>query len=117
MEEAATEAAGVGPAAGELALVERTGDHAGLRRTIAALQPHGMRPGFSPFVRPDPRDSSTNRLHLQQGGLGLPDRDHYLREDEKSRSLLAAYEEHVARTLALAGSAASQARERAALIV
>ena len=117
MDEAATDAAGLSPAARELDLVEGIAEHAGLTRAIAALQPHEMRPGFSPFVRPDPRDSSTNRLHLQQGGLGLPDRDYYLREDETSRSLLAAYEEHVARTLALAGSAASEARERAALVV
>ncbi|TME92772.1 MAG: hypothetical protein E6I40_10520, partial [Chloroflexi bacterium] len=117
MDEAATDAAGLSPAARELDLVEGIAEHAGLTRAIAALQPHEMRPGFSPFVRPDPRDSSTNRLHLQQGGLGLPDRDYYLREDETSRSLLAAYEEHVARTLALAGSAASEALERAALVV
>ena len=117
MDEAASDAAGLAPAAPELELLDRIGDHAALVRAIAALQPNDMRPGFSVFVRPDPRDSSTNRLHLQQGGLGLPDRDYYLREDEKSRSLLEAYRKHVGRAFALAGASDAEAEERSDLVL
>jgi predicted metalloendopeptidase len=117
MDESAIESAGLGAAAAELDLVDGIRDDAALIRAMAALQPLDVRPGFSLFVRPDPRDSSTNRLHLQQGGLGLPDRDYYLRDDEKSRSLLGAYRDHVERTFALAGAAEAEARERADLVL
>jgi predicted metalloendopeptidase len=117
MDEAAIESAGLGAAAPELDLVEGIRDRVALTRAMAALQPLDVRPGFSLFVRPDPRDSSENRLHLQQGGLGLPDRDYYVREDEKSRSLLGAYRDHVERTFVLAGAAPAEARERADLVL
>jgi putative endopeptidase len=50
-------------------------------------------------VAPDFEDSDTYLVYLGQGGLGLPERDYYLREDEKSASLTASYVEHIARQL------------------
>ena len=40
---------------------------------------------------------------VDQGGLGLPDRDYYFRDDAKSVELRKQYVEHVGRMLALAG--------------
>lgn len=50
-------------------------------------------------VAPDFEDADSYLVYLGQGGLGLPERDYYLREDEKSASLTASYVEHVARQL------------------
>ena len=41
--------------------------------------------------------------YATQGGLGMPDRDYYLRDDAKSKALLAKYRAHVARMLGLVG--------------
>jgi len=57
---------------------------------------------FSMSVLPDFDDPSMNLLYIGQGGLGLPDRDYYLREDDQSQELLAAYLSHVETMLVLA---------------
>ena len=50
-------------------------------------------------VAPDFEDADSYLVYLGQGGLGLPERDYYLREDEKSASLTVSYVEHIARQL------------------
>ena len=44
------------------------------------------------------------RAIADQGGLGLPDRDYYFRDDAKSVELRKQYVEHVGRMLALLGA-------------
>ena len=46
---------------------------------------------------------------VDQGGLGLPDRDYYFRDDAKSVELRTQYVEHVGKMLALAGAPADRA--------
>ena len=45
-----------------------------------------------------------------QGGLGLPDRDYYLKDDEKTKETLAAYRAHVEKMFALLGDPRSRRR-------
>ena len=49
---------------------------------------------------------------VDQGGLGLPDRDYYFRDDKKSEELRALYLDHVGRMLSMAGDAQAQAHAR-----
>lgn len=65
----------------------------------------------------DAGDASQVIAVVDAAGLGLPDRDHYLRTDARSRRLRADYQAHVARTLALAGDAADVARARSARVM
>ena len=51
----------------------------------------------------DPEKSTMEIGQLQQGGLGLPDRDFYFRTDPKSLELKNAYEAHLAKVLELVG--------------
>jgi len=51
------------------------------------------------------------------GGLGLPDRDYYLKTDAKSQETRARYSEHVARMLRLLGDAAPTARGEAQTVM
>jgi endothelin-converting enzyme/putative endopeptidase len=48
-----------------------------------------------------------------QGGMGLPDRDYYFREDSRSVDIRKQYVEHIARMLTLAGEPAAQASKDA----
>jgi predicted metalloendopeptidase len=48
-----------------------------------------------------------------QGGLGMPDRDYYTKEDEASKKLRDQYVEHVTKMLTLLGEPAAQASEQA----
>src|SRR5579884_1941179 len=61
----------------------------------------------------DFQDSSQVIAQFDQGGLGLPDRDYYLKQDAKSSEIRTAYLAHVAKTFELAGEPAAQARQDA----
>ena len=58
--------------------------------------------GFS--VNQDDRNSTVNAVDLSQGGLGLPDRDYYLKDDDvKLKAVRDAYLAHIEKMLAMAG--------------
>jgi len=53
------------------------------------------------WVMPDFKDPTTNRALTWQGGLGMPDRDYYLRNDERFAATRKAYNTYIARLFAL----------------
>ncbi len=57
-------------------------------------------------VATDTKDVRRHTLWVQQGGLGLPDRDDYAASDERSRRLQAAYRAYAAQLLGAAGAPA-----------
>jgi predicted metalloendopeptidase len=103
MDEASIEAAGTSPLEPELAAVAGLTDRAQLPAVLARLQRGRSAAGLHLSVHQDPGDSTRNILWLQQGGLGLPDRDYYLKDDPRSREIRVRYVRHVARMLALLG--------------
>ncbi|MGZ5113263.1 MAG: M13 family metallopeptidase [Usitatibacter sp.] len=58
-------------------------------------------------------DSSKVIAFASGGGLGLPDRDYYTKEDDKSKDIRAKYVAHVARTFELLGDPPEAARRKA----
>src|SRR5204862_2656637 len=66
---------------------------------------------------PDFKNSTMVIAAAALGGLGLPDRDYYVRDDSTARALRAAYLEYVSRTLGLLGDAPAAADEAAQRIV
>ena len=65
----------------------------------------------------DYRDAATVIASLDQGGLGLPDRDYYLKDDPKSVEIRKAYEAHVARMFELLGDPRPRAEAGAAAVL
>ena len=65
---------------------------------------------FGLWVAPGFNDSEHYKAYLMQGGLGLPDREYYLDDSERGRSLRAQYQTHVAAILKLAGFSDTDAR-------
>ena len=59
--------------------------------------------------QPDFDDASIVIAAIDQAGLGLPGRDFYLKDDEKSVEIRKGYEKHVAKMLSLAGETPDQA--------
>ena len=117
MDEAAIEKAGLAAISAELGLVAGLTDRAGLPQVLGRLHRQRLFPGFALAVRQDPGDSTRNMLWLQQAGLGMPDRDHYLKDDEKTREIRERYVAHVARMFELLGDAADAARYAAATVL
>ena len=103
MDEAAIEAQGLAPVEPVLARIEAIHDLASLRAEIGRLQAMGVNALFAFGSEEDRKDSTTVIAAALQGGLGLPDRDYYLKTDEKSVKLREQYSRHVAKMLELAG--------------
>jgi putative endopeptidase len=78
---------------------------------VADLHTKGIRPMYSLFSDADQKNSEMVVAYLYQGGLGMPDRDYYMKDDERSKSVQAAYKIHLQKIFTLAGDneATSQA--------
>jgi predicted metalloendopeptidase len=72
---------------------------------IAEFHSLGIGVLFDFAVLPDFEDARANLLYLGQSGLGLPDRDYYTRDDERSLALIDAYRTHAANMFGLLGDA------------
>ncbi|HEY5689900.1 MAG TPA: M13 family metallopeptidase N-terminal domain-containing protein, partial [Cyclobacteriaceae bacterium] len=68
---------------------------------------------FSIAVSADRKDSQKNVVYVRSGGLGLPERDYYLKTDERSRETRDKYLSHMASMFELAGESKDQSRKEA----
>ena len=84
---------------------------------VADLHTTGIGAFFGSYVAPDFEDPTANLLWVSQGGLGLPDRDYYLRDDDTSQQLLAAYAAHIAAMFELLGDDDEAAAANAATVL
>ena len=65
----------------------------------------------------DQKDSTKQILAQGQGGLGLPDRDYYIKDDDRSITLRAQYVAHVTKMFVLLGDTPEKATEEAAAVI
>src|SRR6266508_178425 len=103
MDTAAVDAAGLKPVEADLARVAAIASTPELARSVAALHNRGIDGFFRVFVRADQKRSEINALYAYQGGMSLPSKGYYF--DEPFEKFRAAFVEHVAKMLALAGDA------------
>ncbi|MCA9801407.1 MAG: M13 family metallopeptidase [Cyanobacteria bacterium HKST-UBA02] len=117
LDEEAIEAQGATPILGEIARVNKARSRNSLVDVIAHLHLNqvGVLFGFGAFA--DLENSSQNMAHASQDGLGLPDRDYYLKDDEKSVDLRAKYLAHITRMFELLGEKPSMARKHARAVM
>jgi putative endopeptidase len=113
MDTTAIEAGGVKPLAADFAAIDRVKSASELQPLIARLQQTGGGFLFRFGATQDLDESSQVIAEINQGGLGLPDRDYYTRTDDKSVQLRKDYEAHVAKMFALAGDAEDKAAAEA----
>src|SRR5207302_10173132 len=92
--------AGLKPGLDRIAAVKSKPD---LVDTIAYLQSLGVNVLFGFRSQPDLHNASMEIAGVSQGGLGLPDRDYYLAQDEKSKETREKYLAHVTKMFTLAG--------------
>jgi endothelin-converting enzyme/putative endopeptidase len=117
MNEPAIQAKGAQPLKADLDRIAAIKDKAGLTEAVVYL----FRAGISPFFRfgsgPDAKNSAMMIADLDQGGLGLPDRDYYLKTDEKSIEIRKQYVAHMEKMLELAGTRKEDAAKQARAIM
>jgi putative endopeptidase len=103
MDEAAVNAKGVTPVKPMLAALKATSDKTALVTEIAKLQRQGVGGLVGVGVQQDDKDPTTYVVSLGQSGIGLPDRDYYLKDDAKLATIRTAYQTYLTRMLTLAG--------------
>ena len=104
MNETAIEAQGVSPIKPELDAIEAIRSKDGIVNQIHRQQQRGIAPLFRFSAQNDFKNSNMIIASVSQGGLGLPDRDYYLRDDGKFVATRKQYVDHVAKMFELAGS-------------
>lgn len=111
MDEAAVNALGAKPLAPELARIKAARSASDIARIMGEHQ-HGFGGSvFGAFIYDDAKDPLKYTVYLGQGGLGLPDRDYYLKDRFATQK--AAYQAYVAKILTLIGWPEPEAQAKA----
>jgi putative endopeptidase len=115
MDETALETLDAKPLAAQFEKIDAIKDAKGvavqiaeLNRGSAAVTGYGLQPNapIVLFIHQDNKDATKYVADLQQSGLGLPDRDYYLKDDDaKLKGMRADYRKHVEKMLGMAGDA------------
>jgi putative endopeptidase len=114
MDEARVEQLAMAPLDPELAVIDALANKTDLARYLGRQVKLGVAgTPLTGFVDGDAQEPSRNIIYLSQGGIGLPDRDYYLKPDPKLREYRAKYEAYIAAALTAARvpNAAAAARD------
>jgi endothelin-converting enzyme/putative endopeptidase len=103
MDESIIETKGTAPLTAELARLNGVSTRVDVIRQIAAMHQSGRPALFAFYGQPDMHDSNATIANIDQGGLTLPDRDYYIKDDAKSVETRQKYLEHVQKMFELAG--------------
>jgi predicted metalloendopeptidase len=95
MDEGAIERNGIQPIEPLLKQIDALASKQELAGEIVRLHQAAVRALFNFRVSQDDKKSDQEIAHVDQGGLGLPDRDYYLKTDDRSAELRKQYEEHM----------------------
>jgi putative endopeptidase len=117
MDESRSEALGAKPLEKELAAIDALADKGALAERLAHLQSQGLPMLFGYGSLQDFKDATKVLAVVDQGGLGLPDRDYYLKDDAKSVELRTKYVAHVQKMMELAGDTPAVAAARAKTVM
>ena len=115
MDEKAVETAGVTPLRPVLQEIETLHSKDELPDLASRMAAEGVLFEFG--SQQDFRDANQVIAGLDQGGLGLPDRDYYLKEDAKSQDLRKAYIAHVQKMFELLGDKPQAASQEAQTVM
>jgi putative endopeptidase len=105
---------GIKPLQPELDAINNVKDIKGLLEVNADFHNKGIGVLYDDGIYQDARNSEVMALHLNQGGLGLPNREYYFGTDERTAGIREAYKKHVARVFQLLGNDSAAAQRMSA---
>jgi len=109
MDEAAIESKGLAPLKPYLQSIDNMKSKADVPVVLAGLHKGGVNAFFNFGSDPDFKNSKMNIAATYQGGLSLPDKDYYFKDDAKSVELRQKLEQHIAKTFELYGETPAKA--------
>jgi endothelin-converting enzyme/putative endopeptidase len=104
MDEGSVNEAGIAPVKELLAEIRSITTRADVERLIGQLHAIGVEVGFEIVADQDLHEPTRMIAHVDSSGLGLPDRDYYLKPEERFVEARARYHEHLGKMFVLAGS-------------
>ncbi len=117
MDEATIEAQGRRPLEPVFAEIAKVESKADLFRLLGRNEGQALPTLFRFGSAPDMHDSNRTVATVGQGGISLPDRDDYLKDDAKSKEKRERFLAHAARMMELAGEEAEAARAHAQTVL
>ena len=115
LDTAGIEAKGLAPIQPWLGEIKGLDSRAGYAALVAKAGRYGVNIPFGLFVGQDDKQPDRYVTAMFQGGIGMPDRDYYLEQDERMKGIRAKYLEHMTNVLTLAGEPNAAARAKAIL--
>jgi putative endopeptidase len=117
IDEAAADKKGLDPLKPELARIAAVKDRQGLIDAVARVHLIGPNPLFSFYSSPDLHNANMVIAYLDQGGLSLPDRDYYIKDDAHMTEMREHYRDYVTEVFTLAGQTPEQAKASAETVL
>lgn len=117
MDETKIEADDAKPLEPFFAAIKAIGNTQDLLRQAARLHKSGVSAMFVFGSTPDKKNNTQVIGYLGQGGLGLPNRDYYLEQTDKSKETRGKYLEFAAKMFELSGESAESANAKAATVM
>jgi putative endopeptidase len=117
MDEKAIEAKGLAPLKPQLDRINALKRKSDLPDVIAELHREGVDAFFAMSADQDYKDATQVIAIIDQGGIGLPERDYYFRADERSVELRKKYVAHVRKMFELLGDAPQKAAVEARTVM
>ena len=117
MDEALINKLGFTPLNSEFSAIEGIKNIADLQKELARLHLMGVDSLFGFGSMQDFKDSSLVIAAVVQGGLGLPDRDYYLKDDPKFKQIRDAYVNHMSKIFQLLGDKPESADKEAQTVM
>jgi putative endopeptidase len=115
MDESRLEALGWKPLQSEFTTIDAIADRSGIPTLIAHLNRIGAGAPYDFYINQDARNSLQYAVIIHQSGLGMPDRDYYLKDDAKLKDARAKYLAHIGKMLGMVGDAEAQVHAAAIL--
>lgn len=103
MDSAKIEKEGLKPLQPLLAKIDAITDVKSLLATVADLKAIGSYTLFSEFVTQDDKNSERMTYKLWQGGIGLPEREYYFKNDSATQRIRDEYQRYIQTLLSMAG--------------
>lgn len=117
MDTNAIERAGLDPIRPEFAAIDAVNSTTDLVKEFGRLQQYDIAIPFGFGSEVDPKNSSQVIASTGQGGLGLPDKGYYQKQDPRSNELRDAYVKHIAAMLSFTGEPKERAESEASQIM
>ncbi len=117
MDEKSVESRGLDPLKPELDRIAAAKDKSALIDAVARIHLIGPNPLFNFYSAPDLHNADMVIANIDQGGLTLPDRNYYIKDDPKMVGLRKSLTEYVTGLFTLAGQSAQQAADSAQTVL